>query len=88
MESMWKACERVWSVGSRGILLEFLSGIWRMLTCVKREGPLGLHVGETLEFSTLEDKEASFDGRLVQMCLKGQLMVTHTLMSHGGERIY
>ena len=42
MESMWRACERVWmSVGSRGILLEFLGGIWRMLTCGKREGPLG-----------------------------------------------
>ena len=36
-------------------------------------------------YSTLEDKEASFDGTLIQMCLKGQLMVTHTLMSHGGK---
>ena len=82
MESMWRACGRVWrSVGSRGILLEFLGRIWRMLTCVKREG-------RTLNFSTLKDKEASFDGTLVQMCLKRQLMLTHTLMSHGGEKIY
>ena len=54
----------------------------------KERGTLGLHVGGTLDFSTLEDKEASFDGTLVQMCLKGQLMVTRTLMSHGGKRIY
>ena len=59
-----------------------------MLTCGKRERLLGLHVGGTLDFSILEDKEASFDGTLVQMCLKGQLMVTYTLMSHGGKRIY
>ena len=51
-------------------------------------GTLWLHVGGTLDFSTLEDKEASFDGTLVQMCQKGQLMVIHTLMSHGEKRIY
>ena len=45
----------------------------------KEKGTLGLHVGGTLDFSNLEDKEASFDGTLVQMCLKGQLMVTHML---------
>ena len=54
----------------------------------KERRTLGLHVGGTLDFSTLEDKEASSDGTLIQMCLKGQLMVTHILMSHGGKRIY
>ena len=54
----------------------------------KERGTLGLHLGGTLDFFTLEDKEASFDGTLVQMCLKGQLMVTRILISDGGERIY
>ena len=54
----------------------------------KERGTLALHVGVTLDFSTLENKEASSDGILVQMCLKRQLMVICILMSHGGERIY
>ena len=44
VEGMWK------TVGSREILLEFLGGIWRMLTCGKREEPLGSMWEELLTF--------------------------------------